>query len=146
MLLIIQYLIVLFIVFLFLIFKGYKAKKELGVPLYYLYLGGDIGGRKPVYIKKGVVCGAPDCILFNPLLFRFVVCEFKSRNYTGSISLYEQAQLCLYCGILNRWYLPSSLGVISYGNGMTLKIEFDEKLFKKIYRLRNECQKELNKF
>ena len=125
--------------------KGYSVKRKLQVPLYYLYLGGDIGGRKPITVENKNLTGMPDALFFNLLKLRFVVCEFKSRNYTG-VNLYERAQITLYMGMLNKWYLPSPQGIVAYGNGFAVRVMFNKSLFNEICCLRNQCLVELNKF
>jgi len=76
--------------------------------------------------------------MFNLLKLRFVVCEFKSRNYTG-VNLYERAQIILYMGMLNKWYLPAPQGIVAYGNGFAVRVRFNKSLFNEICGLRKQC-------
>ncbi len=145
MLLIIQIFLVFSIVVIVLIAKGYSVKRKLQVPLYYLFLGGDVGGRKPIKVENKNLVGMPDALFFNLLKLRFVVCEFKSRNYTG-VNLYERAQITLYMGMLNKWYLPAPQGIVAYGNGFAVRVRFNKSLFNEICGLRKLCLVELGKF
>ncbi len=133
------------LVLLWTVLKGSNAKKAFHLPWYCIFIGGDIGNRKPVYLKKGIVTGKPDALFFDLSRCRFVVGEFKSRHYNGEVSEYERVQTTLYLGIAPRGALPS-VGVIAYGNDVGVIIKYDRSLFKAVYRMRNQCLNSLNRW
>ncbi|WP_288987643.1 hypothetical protein [uncultured Pseudoalteromonas sp.] len=144
MLLIFQCVIAVLVITCLVLLKGYSIKKQFGLPFYCFYLGGDIGKRSPVYLEKDCVIGAPDALFFNPLRFGMVVCEFKSRYYKDQITKYEQAQITLYLGMCNKWYLLKPVAVALFGNEIKVKVKYDKALFREIFKLRNKCLNILN--
>ncbi|GIU32014.1 hypothetical protein TUM3792_44240 [Shewanella sp. MBTL60-007] len=111
------------------------------MPWYCIVLGADIGGwKKPWFIKRRGVCGAPDAVFFDPLRFRYIAGEFKSRAFNGRITIREKYQLTLYTGLIQRFWLPQAQGVIAYGCGRVLKLDYDKTLFKKLMALRGEVK------
>ncbi len=137
-------IIALLIVKLFI--TGRDVKKVFFLPWYFIFIGGDIGNRKPVFLKKGCVVGVPDALFFDPIRFCFVVGELKTREYSSNITDYERAQVTLYSGLANKWYLGKSYSVISYASKQAIKVKFDKVLFKKIYKLRNKALNCINQF
>ena len=81
MLLIIQIFLVFSIVVIVLIAKGYSVKRKLQVPLYYLFLGGDVGGRKPIKVENKNLVGMPDALFVNSSRLKASSFQDNSLSY-----------------------------------------------------------------
>lgn len=135
------FLLVASIGLLMVILRGLSIKRQFHMPWYCIVLGADIGGwKKPWFIKRRGVCGAPDAVFFDPLRFRYIAGEFKSRAFNGRMTNREKYQLTLYTGLIQRFWLPQAQGVIAYGCGRVLKLDYDKTLFKKLMALRGEVK------
>lgn len=123
-------------------FRGYGVKKLFNVPFWCVYISSDLGGNtKPFYINKKGVCGAPDAVFFNLLKFKFIVGEYKSRNFNDHVKRREYYQVLLYVGLVGPWFLPTPKGFISYGCGQVVSITHNKKTFKKLLALKPEIEK-----
>lgn len=131
--------LIVVIVSLFVIARGFTVKKALNVPYWMFFLGGDIGGRKPYTLQKYSIIGVPDAVFLDWLAMRFVICELKNRNYTSGVTRYERAQVTLYMALISKWYMRKPVAIVSFGNGIGVRIKFDVSLSKRILGLRDEC-------
>tara|TARA_R110002051_G_scaffold325718_2_gene430452 strand:- start:2861 stop:3292 length:432 start_codon:yes stop_codon:yes gene_type:complete len=127
-----------------LMLRGWQLKKKFRIPFYCLLVSSDVGNRKPKFLRKCILVGVPDALFFNPLKMRYIVGELKSRYYTGEITRYEEAQITLYMGMCNKWYLLKPSGVMLYGNGRVAPVKYNSNLFKSIFKLRFECLSIIN--
>lgn len=109
------------------------------MPFYCFYISSDTRNGKPKFLKKKEVVGVPDALFFNPLKVRYIVGELKSRHYTGEITRYEKAQITLYLGLCDKWFLLKPRGVMLYGDGNTVSVNLNRHLFNEIFKLRHEC-------
>lgn len=132
--------------FLVLVLRGARAKSIFNVPWYVIFIGGDIGRRKAYIIKKSILTGAPDALVFDLFKWRYIVCEFKSRTTHYPPTNVELNQCLLYMGIVNKFYHASPVGVLSYGNGKKHKLIFNKAEFKTMYKQRYELLSVINKF
>lgn len=136
---ILHFLLITSIFLLLVILKGYKVKRLFRVPLYCIYLGGNLNKNKPIILKKNELVGAPDAIFFNPLKFRIVIGELKSHYYRGHVTVYEEAQVTLYMGMCTRWYLLNPVCVLHYCDESTVGIKYNPVLFAEIFKQRHDC-------
>ena len=122
--------------------RGYGVKKTFKIPIWYLFIGSDMGGNdKPYYVNKKGVCGAPDAIFFNPLRLVFVIGEYKSRKYNGQVRLRENYQVLLYMGLTSPSFLFRSRGYLCYGCGSLVPVKYDHKTYKQLLKLKHEVEK-----
>lgn len=129
------------IIVYFWFFKAFGVKKLFKLPIYYIYIGGDIAGdRKPFFIDKKGIRGAPDAVFFNIFKFRYVVCEFKSRAFNGRSTLREQYQLCLYAYLVPPATLFPCDSYFAYGCGRVVKYDRDRAVFDGLLGLREEVK------
>lgn len=129
---------------LFVMLRGSSVKKIFGVSWYVIFIGGDIGGRKPHRINKSIVNGCPDAVFFDWVCLRYIVGEYKSRTSSYKPTGRELNQVQLYLGIMNKWNLAKPVGVLAYGSGKITKVIFNKKEFNKMYKKRFELLKVIN--
>lgn len=119
--------------------RGYGVKKLFKVPFRYFFIASDLGGSsKPYYINKRGVCGAPDALFFDLIRFRFVVGEYKSRNYSNHVKTREYYQVILYVGLMTPLFFPRAKGFICYGCGAVVPIKYSHKVFKGLMDIKPE--------
>lgn len=122
--------------------RGLSIKQQFKLPWYIIVLGADIGGwKKPWYIRRNGICGAPDAVFFDPMRFCYIAGEFKTRTFNGRMTLREKYQLTLYTGLLQRFWLTRAKGIIAYGCGRVVKLDYDKSLFKGLMGLKGEVKK-----
>lgn len=130
---------VIILVVLAALLRGYGVKKLFKVPFRYVYVGSDLGGNiKPYYINKRGVCGAPDALFFDLFRLRFIVGEYKSRNYSNYVKTREYYQVILYVGLMTPLFFPRAKGFICYGCGEVVPIKYSHKVFKGLMNLKPE--------
>ncbi len=121
--------------------RGVGVKQIFNFPIYYIFLGADIGGHKKGFkLSRYNIFGIPDAVFFDPLHFRFVIGEYKSREYRKSNRVHwrEMYQVTLYGGLVNRFFLRKPRIVICYGCGHTEEVNYNKKIFKQLLKLKSE--------
>ena len=120
--------------------RTHRIRRVFAVPWYCFLLGADIGGSnhsKITFRAQGLI-GSPDAIFFDPLHWRWVVCELKSRPFTGRCFLKERYQIQLYLHLSRRFWAPSTCGRLAYTGGV-LKVHYEPKICQELLKLRNEA-------
>ncbi len=122
-----------------LVLRGMSIKRLFGQPWYVVVLAADIGGWKVKrrIQRKGVV-GMPDALFFDPVRLRYVIGEYKSRVWKGSVTERERYQVTLYVGMLRRLWRREPRGLIAYGCGRIQNVAFNKGVYVGLLGLRKE--------
>jgi len=99
-------------------------------------IGSDLGGSKDkVFLRADGVVGAPDAVFRRIEDRSIVIGEAKRRRLTGGPTTYERYQVMLYLGLARRKFGTDVQGVLRYGCGRVVSVEFDTNLYAELVSL-----------
>lgn len=95
-------------------------------PKEYELIAYDLGhAPKTVFLQADGVVGVCDALFQHKRLRHLIVGEFKSRSYGGKVTDYERCQMTMYQGVVERRYRKPALGLLKYGCGKLVEVEFN---------------------
>jgi len=109
-------------------------------PHAYRLLGTDLGGRKPLYLRLGVLRGAPDAAFVSKTNKHGVIGEYKSRRYRGFVRWRERYQCLLYMGMFKEQHNLTRVCAVLRFADQCVEIDFDEDMFHRLVGLCPEFQ------
>lgn len=99
-------------------------------PSKYQLLATDLGdGSKKIFLSGDGIVGVPDAIFLSSIDDRIVIGEAKTRRFLGQVTRYERYQVLLYLGLAMRKYRKSARGLIRYGCGTVVSVEWDQPTY-----------------
>lgn len=99
-------------------------------PAEYELVGSDLGGSDDkVWLRTGQLIGVPDAVFRHRRGLEIVIGEVKSRYYRGAIKKYEHFQVVLYLGVAESVYRKPTRGVLKYGCGKLVPVEYSPDLY-----------------
>ena len=110
-------------------------------------IGSDFGkSDNPVWLLGDHLVGKPDAMFLDPAAGEHIIGEAKSRRFRGRITDYERYQVTLYLGLVQVQYGLPARGLLRYGCGQVVPIEFDPDLYEHLISLQPECRRIRNEW
>ena len=85
-------------------------------------------------------------MFLDPAAGERIIGEAKSRRFRGRITDYERYQVTLYLGLVQVQYGLPARGLLRYGCGRVVPIEFDPDLYDHLISLQPECRRIRNEW
>lgn len=96
----------------------------------YELVGSDLGGAKDkVFLRTPQLIGVPDAVFRHRRGLEIVIGEVKSRHYRGSARKNERFQVTLYLGSAESVYRKPTRGILRYGCGTLVQVEYSPDLY-----------------
>ena len=131
-----------FVVYRWFVF-GYRIKNHFQLPIYSILIGTDLMEKgKPFRLGNSKVVGQPDALIFTPLTWSLIVCEYKSRaNISCRVTDYERYQVITYMGLAKTFWCWRVKGIVLYGKSTLVEVHFDKSMYKRLLGLVAEVKR-----
>lgn len=102
--------------------------EEFGLdPDEYEIVATDLGGSTEKYfLRTAQLTGVPDVVFRHRRGVQIVIGEAKSRHFRDRVKTYERYQVMLYLGVAESVYRKPTRGIIHYGCGTLVGVEFSD--------------------